>query len=251
MKVIAIANQNGGVGKTTCVHNLAAALGEAGQRVLAVDTDPSATLTMSMGYNPDELERTLYDSFRDPAYITKDSVLRVSSNVSLIPANLDMAGLEVELRPDSPADRGYLKDILRGLKGYDIALLDTPPSLGMITLNALHACDAVIAPVPCQYLRLRGLQLLINTVEGNRPGLPWKVLPTFYFARGLHFSEALATLRESYGDRVFNTVIRFTVRLAEAPIRGESILDYDGKSIHATAFKELSEEVLNWLKERR
>ena len=251
-KVVAIANQNGGVGKTTTAMNLGAALSELGAKVLLVDLDPQGTLTIAHGLDPDSLSSTIYDAFVHPDFDIRGAILRSENGSDLIPANIDLSAAEVELLNELGRET-YLKETLKTLKDpYDFILVDCPPSLGLLTINALVAADAVIIPVVTQYLRFRGMKLLLDTIEKVKarlnPGLSApRILPTMFQSRTIHSREVLEEIRNTFGTQVFQTVIRHTVRLAEAPIGGKSILTFDSASPHAEAYRQLAKEVEAWL----
>jgi len=251
-KIIAIANQNGGVGKTTTAMNLGAALAESGENVLLVDIDPQGTLTIAHGFDPDNLSKTIYTALIDHHFNIKETILKTKNGPNLIPANLDLSAAEIELLSELGRET-YLKESLKPLRAsYNFILLDCPPSLGLLTINALVAADAVIIPVATQYLRFRGLKLLLETIEKVRnkfnSNLPSpKILPNMFQSHTIHSREVLEELKDIFGSQVFKTVIRHTVRLAEAPISGQSILKYEKTSNHAEAYRNLAKEVKIWL----
>lgn len=257
-KIVAIANQNGGVGKTTTTMNLGAGLQESGVRTLLVDLDPQATLTIANGFDPDRVEFTVYDALHrkdDEAsgFDISQAVLHPNGGGDLLPANLDLAAAEVELHTELGREH-FLKNALQALKStYEVILIDCPPSLGHLTINALTAAEGVIIPVTTQYLRFRGLKLLLDTIKKVKtrnlnPTLPPpRILPSMFQVNTLHSKEVLDELKETFGDQVFNSVVRHTVRLAEAPIAGQSILRYQPGSSYAQAYRDLAEEVKAWL----
>jgi chromosome partitioning protein len=246
-KVIAFANQKGGVAKTTTTINLGVAFKEEGFRVLAVDLDPQGNLTMSQGMNPDELDRSMFDVLVRSLPIGE---VIYRTEVDLAVSSIDLAGAELALSSMIGRERALQKALLPVRSDYDYILIDTPPSLGLLTVNALTASDDVIVPVQCEYLSLRGLVQLQNTLEVIRENLNPTVdirgiLPTMYDARTLHSREAVEMLRENFGDLVFKTWIKKTVRYAEAPVQGSSVLKYDPTGSAANAYRELAKEVLN------
>ena len=249
--LIAVANQNGGVGKTTTAMNLGASLAESKDGVLLVDLDPQGTLTIAHGLDPDECQTTIYDALVQGADV-RTPIVRTENGPDLIPANLDLAAAEVELM-GRLARETTLKDVVAPLKrDYRFIIVDCPPSLGLLTINALVAADAVIVPVATQYLRFRGMKLLLDTLDQvktkfNRELLPPRILPSMFQGRTVHSREVLEELRSTFGGQVFDTVIRHTVRLAEAPMSGRSILHFENASPHADAFRQLAEEVRSWL----
>src|SRR5215470_15094894 len=223
-RVIAFPNQKGGVAKTTTTLNLGVALAEKGLRVLAVDLDPQGNLTMSQGWNPDEIDRAV--------------------------SSIDLAGAQLALASMIGRERALEKALIPVRENYDYVLIDTPPSLGLLTINALVAADGVIVPVQCEYLSLRGLVQLENTLSMIRENLNPNVgiqgiLATMFDRRLLHSREAVEILKENFGDLVLNTKIRKTVRYAEAPVKGQSILKYDPSGEAASMYRDLAKEVLD------
>jgi chromosome partitioning protein len=251
-RVIAFANQKGGVAKTTTTLNLAVAFAERGFRVLAVDLDPQGNLTMSQGMNPDTIERSMFDVLVHRVPIT-EVVERTEIDVAV--SSIDLAGAELALSSMIGRERALEKALAPVKSEYDYILIDTPPSLGLLTINALVASNGVIVPVQCEYLSLRGLVQLENTMSMIRENLNPHVkiagiLPTMYDGRTLHSREAIEILEENFGDLVFRTRIRKTVRYAEAPVKGSSILKYDPSGPAADAYRALAEEVLDGAKAR-
>src|SRR3712207_665143 len=251
-RVIAFANQKGGVAKTTTTLNLAVAFKEHGMRVLCVDLDPQGNLTMSQGMNPDTIERSMFDVLVHRLPI-EEIVQRGEVDVAV--SSIDLAGAELALSSMIGRERALEKALAPVKERYDFVLIDTPPSLGLLTINALVASNGVIVPVQCEYLSLRGLVQLQNTLEMIRENLNPEVsiqgiLPTMYDRRLLHSREAVEILTENFGDLVFNTKIRKTVRYAEAPVKGQSVLAYDPSSEAAAMYRDLAKEVLNGAKAR-
>jgi chromosome partitioning protein len=251
-RVIAFANQKGGVAKTTTTLNLGVALKEQGHRVLIVDLDPQGNLTMSQGMNPDEIERSMFD-----VLVHKLPIQEVieEREVDIAVSSIDLAGAELALSSMIGRERALEKTLAPVKPEYDYILIDTPPSLGLLPINALVASDGVVVPVQCEYLSLRGLVQLQNTLEMIRENLNPKVgilgiLPTMYDRRLMHAREAVEILKENFGDLVFNTRIRKTVRFAEAPVKGQSVLAYDPSSEAAALYRDLAKEVLNGAKAR-
>jgi chromosome partitioning protein len=245
-KVIAFANQKGGVAKTTTTLNLAVAFAEAGHRVLAIDMDPQSNLTMSQGIDPDSLEKSMYD-----VLVHKISIREVirKREVDVACASIDLAGAEIAMSTMIGRERSLVKGIRPVLEDYDFICIDTPPSLGLLTINALTAADKVIVPVQCEYLSMRGLVQLQNTLAMIRQELNPDVeiegiLPTLVDSRTVHAKEAIEILEENFGDRVFATRIRKTIRFAEAPVKGTSVLKYDPEGVAAKSYRELAKEVL-------
>jgi chromosome partitioning protein len=245
-QVIAFANQKGGVAKTTTTLNLGVALVERGKRVLCVDLDPQSNLTMSQGVDPDELERTMFDVLVHKTPI-EDVILH--REIDLAASSIDLAGAELALSSMIGRERALQKALLPVRGSYDFIMIDTPPSLGLLTINALTASDGVIVPVQCEYLSLRGLIQLENTLTMIRENLNPDVriagiLPTMFDGRTLHSREAVEILEENFGDLVFETKIRKTIRYAEAPVKGTSVLKYDSKGTAAKAYRDMAVEVL-------
>ena len=246
-QVIAFANQKGGVAKTTTTLNLAVAFTEQGFSVLGVDLDPQGNLTMSQGMDPDTVERSMFDVLVHSVPI--EEVIH-RTEIDLAVSSIDLAGAELALSSMIGRERALQKALLPVRSRYDYVLVDTPPSLGLLTINALTASDSVIVPVQCEYLSLRGLVQLENTLSMIRENLNPTVeirgiLPTMYDARTLHGREAVEMLKENFGDLVFDTRIRKTVRYAEAPVQGASVLKYDPSGSAAQAYRELAKEVLD------
>jgi chromosome partitioning protein len=246
-QVIALANQKGGVAKTTTTLNLAVAFKEQGFNVLGVDLDPQGNLTMSQGMDPDTVERSMFDVLVHSLPI--DEVIH-RTEIDLAVSSIDLAGAELALSSMIGRERALQKGLLPARNRYDYILVDTPPSLGLLTINALTAADSVIVPVQCEYLSLRGLVQLENTLSMIRENLNPTVeirgiLPTMYDGRTLHSREAVEMLKENFGELVFETRIRKTVRYAEAPVQGSSVLKYDPSGTAAQAYRELAKEVLD------
>jgi chromosome partitioning protein len=246
-KVIAFANQKGGVAKTTTTLNLAAAFAEQGHRVLCVDMDPQGNLTMSQGIDPDTLETSMFDVLVHDLSI-REVIRRREIDVAC--ASIDLAGAEIAMSTKIGRERSLEKALRAVSDDYDWIFVDTPPSLGLLTVNALTAADQVIVPVQCEYLSMRGLLQLQNTLAMIRENLNPDVqiagiLPTMVDTRTLHAKEALEILEENFGDRVFGARIRKTVRFAEAPVKGMSVLKYDPKGTAADAYRQLAKEVLS------
>jgi chromosome partitioning protein len=251
-RVIAFANQKGGVAKTTSTLNLGVALAEKGYKVLAIDLDPQGNLTMSQGWNPDEIERSMFDVLVHKLPITE--IIR-THEIDVGVASIDLAGAELALASMIGRERALEKALLHVRETYDYILIDTPPSLGLLTINALVASNGVIVPVQCEYLSLRGLVQLENTLSMIRENLNPNVeiegiLPTMYDKRLLHSKEAVDILKENFGDLVYKTKIRKTIRYAEAPVKGQSVLGYDPKGDAAGLYRDLAKEVLNGAKAR-
>jgi chromosome partitioning protein len=245
-RVIAFANQKGGVAKTTTTLNLGVAFAEQGYKVLLIDLDPQGNLTMSQGWNPDEIDRSMFDVLVHKLPIPE--IVR-QGEIDLAVSSIDLAGAELALSSMIGRERALEKALHPVKESYDFILIDTPPSLGLLTINALVAADGVIVPVQCEYLSLRGLVQLENTLAMIRENLNPRVkirgiLPTMLDNRLLHAREALELLEHNFGDLVFTTRVRKTVRLAEAPVSGVSVLSYDSAGAAAKAYRDLAQEVL-------
>jgi chromosome partitioning protein len=245
-KVIAFANQKGGVAKTTTALNLAVAFKESGHRVLAVDMDPQGNLTMSQGVDPDKVEKSMFDVLVHRLPMREVIVER---EIDIAVASIDLAGAEIAMSTQIGRERALQKGIDEIKEDYDFICIDTPPSLGLLTVNALTAANKVIVPVQCEYLSMRGLVQLQNTLtmirENLNPGVEIEgILPTMLDSRTVHAKEAVEILEENFGELVFKSRIRKAIKFAEAPVRGASVLKYDPKSKAAGAYRELAEEVL-------
>ena len=246
-KVIAFANQKGGVAKTTTTLNLAAAFAEEGHRVLCIDMDPQGNLTMSQGIDPDTLETSMFDVLVHDLSI-REVIRRREIDVAC--SSIDLAGAEIAMSTKIGRERALDKALRAVRDDYDFVCIDTPPSLGLLTINALTAADKVIVPVQCEYLSMRGLIQLQNTLSMIRENLNPDVeiegiLPTLMDTRTVHAKEAIEILEENFGDRVFGARIRKTIRFAEAPVKGMSVLKYDPTGTAADAYRQLAKEVLS------
>lgn len=251
-RVIAVANQKGGVAKTTTTLNLGVAFKEKGFRVLVVDLDPQGNLTMSQGLNPDEIERSMFDVLVHKLPIEE---IVEEREIDIAVSSIDLAGAELALSSMIGRERALEKALTSIREKYDYVLIDTPPSLGLLTINAFVAADGVIVPVQCEYLSLRGLVQLENTLTMIRENLNPHVeiqgiLATMFDRRLLHSKEAIEILTENFGELVYNTKIRKTVRYAEAPVKGQSVLSYDPTGEAAALYRDLAREVLNGAKAR-
>lgn len=245
-KVIVFANQKGGVAKTTTTLNLAVAFAERGHRVLCVDMDPQGNLTMSQGIDPDGLEQSIFDVLVHGLPIRE--VIR-KREVDVACASIDLAGAEIAMSTMIGRERALEKAFRPIQDDYDFICIDTPPSLGLLTINALTAADKVIVPVQCEYLSMRGLIQLQNTLAMIRENLNPHVeiegiLPTLMDSRTVHAKEAIEILEENFGDRVFASRIKKTVRFAEAPVKGMSVLKYEPDGMAAQSYRDLAKEVL-------
>ena len=262
-KIIAIANQKGGVGKTTTCANLGIGLAQEGKRVLLIDSDPQGSLSISLGFHqPDSLDTTLSDAMSsvlmDRPFQSDWGILRHDEGVSLMPANIELSGMEVALVNAMSREtvmRQYLNTVKRD---YDYVLIDCMPSLGMLTVNALAAADSVLIPVQAQYLSAKGLEQLLQTISKVRRQINPKlridgILLTMVDARTNFAKEISSLLRETYGVkiRVFNTEIPHSVRAAEISAEGKSIFAHDPKGKVAEAYRNLTKEVLKIERQRQ
>jgi chromosome partitioning protein len=245
--VLAFANQKGGVAKTTSTVNLGAALREHDLRVLAVDMDPQGNLTMSQGIDTESLDKSMYDVL---VHRTPIEDVIYERELDVAASTIDLAGAEMALATMIGRERALQRALDAVRDKYDYILIDTPPSLGLLTINALTASEGVIVPVQCEYLSLRGLLQLEKTLEMIRENLNPDVhiqgiLPTLFDARTHHGRESIEVLRENFGDLVFETVVRKTIKFAEAPVGGTSVLKYDPRGRGAESYRALAREVLN------
>ena len=246
-EVFVFANQKGGVAKTTTTLNLAVAFAESGYRVLCIDLDPQGNLTMSQGIDPDKVEKSLYDVLVNDMPISEIIVKR---EIDIAVASIDLAGAEIAMSTKIGRERS-LEKALKEVEGdYDFVCIDTPPSLGLLTINALTAADKVIVPVQCEYLSMRGLVQLQNTLRMIQENLNPEVriegiLPTMLDTRTIHAKEAVEILEENFGDLVFQSRIKKAIKFAEAPVKGSSVLKYDSDSSAANYYRDLAKEVLS------
>ncbi len=246
--MIACANQKGGVGKTTTVVNLGAYLALAGDRVLIVDLDPQGNATSGLGIDRSRAERSIYEAVIDDVAITDLVVPTAVSGMSLVPSSLSLAGAEVELTPLAQRERRLAHLLAPAAPAYDYILLDCPPSLGLLTVNALTAADSVLVPIQCEYYALEGLTQLIATINLVRdhlnPDLAIKgVVLTMFDGRTNLSAEVAAEVRRHLGAAVFATVVPRSVRLAEAPSYGRPVVDHDPHSRGALAYAALADEL--------
>ncbi len=249
-RVIAFANQKGGVGKTTTVINLGAGLAELGNRVLLVDMDPQGSLGVGLGVEPHGLEHTVYNLLMQDDVALDDVVLdTLVEGVHLLPANIDLAAAELVLVQEVAREHALKRVVDRLRYRYDFILIDCPPSLGLLTINGLTAADSVIVPLECEYFALRGMTLLMDTLKKVQARLNPQlelggIVATLFDSRTIHTREVLDRVREAFGEAVFKTTINRTIRFAEAPVAGQPILTYAPESKGSEAYRDLAKEVL-------
>ncbi|NMI00144.1 ParA family protein [Pseudonocardia acidicola] len=249
-RVIAVANQKGGVGKTTSTINLGAALTEYGRRVLLVDFDPQGALSVGLGVQPHHLETTIYNLLMERGAET-DEVIRPTSveGMDLLPSNIDLSAAEVQLVSEVGREQALGRALKRVLDRYDVVLVDCQPSLGLLTINALACADAVLIPLACEFFSLRGVALLMDTIDKVRERLNpdleiLGILATMFDPRTLHTREVHQRVVEAFGDLVFDAVINRTIRFPETTVAGEPITTWAPTSNGAESYRLLAREVL-------
>ena len=250
-RVIAIANQKGGVGKTTTAVSLAAGLAEAGAHTLAIDLDPQGHLTINMGVRrPDDLEVTVYNVLAEAA--TPAAAARLRSEpigVDFLPSNIELSGAELQLVTEMGRESVLQDKLTPLLPEYDYAVIDCPPSLGLLCVNALVVATEVIIPLQCEYFGMKGMQQLQRTIERVQAKLNPQlaiagILPTMFKPRTLHSQEVLDLVRERYGSQVYDLRVDASIRFAESPLAGLSILQYASESAGARAYRDLARMVM-------
>jgi chromosome partitioning protein len=249
-RIAAVCNQKGGVGKTTTTINLGAALAELGRRVLLVDFDPQGALSVGLGIQPHELDLTVYNLLMERGATAAEIVMKTNvAGMDLLPSNIDLSGAEVQLVHEVGREFVLGRCLEPVLPEYDIVLIDCQPSLGLLTVNALACAQGVLVPLECEYFAMRGVALLMETIDKvssrlNRGLIMDGLLATMYDSRTLHSREVLAGVVEGFGDKVFHTVISRTVRFPDATVAGEPITRFDPASTGAGSYRELAKEVL-------
>ncbi len=255
-RIAAVCNQKGGVGKTTTTINLGAALAEHGRRVLLVDFDPQGALSVGLGIQPHELDATVYNLLMERGLTAHDVIIKTRvDGMDLLPSNIDLSGAEVQLVHEVGREFVLGRALQPVIGDYDVILIDCQPSLGLLTVNALTCADGVIVPLECEYFALRGVALLMETIDKVSTRLSPKlaidgVLATMYDSRTLHTREVLAGVVEGFGDRVYHTVISRTVRFPDATVAGEPITRFDPACGGAHAYRQLAKEVLERWRQR-
>ena len=247
-KIIALAQQKGGVGKTTTTINLGASLVELGRKVLVIDFDPQGALTAGLGLNPSSLEKTVYSVLRSSSVKLKDVIINTNSGLDLVPANIDLAAADVELVNETGREYVLKEKLSPVQNGYDYVLIDCQPSLGLLTVNALSASTNIVIPIQTQYLALRGMELLLQTIEKVKlrinPDLQITgILPTMFDSRTTHSREVLEELKETYSQFLFETVIPYTVKFQDSSLAGDSVLKTNPESSATDAYRNLAKEI--------
>ncbi|WP_408003898.1 ParA family protein [Puerhibacterium puerhi] len=249
-RIIAMCNQKGGVGKTTTTINLGAALAEYGRRVLLVDFDPQGAASVGVGVNPHELDLTVYNLLMERSVQISDVVVPTAvANLDVVPANIDLSAAEVQLVGEVARESVLARALRPALDEYDVILVDCQPSLGLLTVNALTAAHGVMIPLECEFFALRGVALLIETIEKVRdrlnPSLEIDgILPTMYDSRTLHSREVVARVHEAFGDTLLHTVIGRTVKFPDASVAAEPITAYAPNHPGAAAYRQLARELV-------
>lgn len=248
--VLAMCNQKGGVGKTTSTINLGAALAEYGRRVLLVDFDPQGALSVGLGVQPHQLDQTIYNVIMERDCKLDDVVRQTTvEGMDLLPSNIDLSAAEVQLVAEVGREQALGRVLYPVMKEYDYILVDCQPSLGLLTVNALAAADHVIIPLECEFFSLRGVALLIDTIEKVRERLNPKleiggILATMFDPRTLHSREVMSRVVEAFGEIVFDSVINRTVRFPETTVAGEPITRWAPRSAGSQAYRSLAREVI-------
>jgi chromosome partitioning protein len=250
-RVIAMCNQKGGVGKTTTTINLGASLAEFGRKVLLVDFDPQGSLSVGLGLNPHEMELSIYNLLMQRDVDFEEVVVPTGvPGMDLLPSNIDLSAAEVQLVHEVAREQTLSRVLAPAMDKYDVILIDCQPSLGLLTVNALTASDGVIVPLECEYFALRGVALLKTTIDKVQERLNPKleidgVLGTMFDGRTLHSREVMERLVHAWGDKVFHTVIRRTIKFSDSTVAGEPITTYASTSQGADSYRQLAKEVLS------
>ena len=249
-KVISVSNQKGGVGKTTTSLSLAASLGVLEKKVLLIDADPQGNATSGIGINSDDFNKSSYDVLLNQCEINDSIIKTKSPNLDIIPANIDLVAVEIELVDTNKREYMLTKMIDKIKKDYDFIIIDCPPSLGLITMNALTASNSVIIPIQCEYYALEGLGKLLNTIKGiqkvHNDNLQIEgILLTMFDSRLRLSNQVKDDVKKHFGDMVFSTIIPRNVSLGEAPSHGESIIVYNSTSKGSKSYIKFAQEVIN------
>ncbi len=249
-RIVAICNQKGGVGKTTTTINLGAALAEYGRRVLLVDFDPQGALSVGLGVHPHQLETTIYNVIMENDTAVPDVIRKTMvDDMDLLPSNIDLSAAEVQLVSEVAREQTLLRALAEVREEYDYILIDCQPSLGLLTVNALTAAQGVIIPLECEFFSLRGVALLVDTIDKVKERLNPQleisgILATMYDTRTVHCREVFSRVVEAFGNTVFQTVIARTVRFPETTVAGQPITTWAPTSSGASAYRDLAKEVL-------
>ncbi|KAA9393046.1 ParA family protein [Kocuria coralli] len=250
-RIIAMVNQKGGVGKTTSTINLGAALAECGRKVLMVDFDPQGALSAGFGVSPHELDQTIYNVMMERGVDPWDVILETEvDNIDLMPANIDLSAAEVQLVSEVAREQVLASALRKVEEHYDVILIDCQPSLGLLTVNALTASHGVIIPLICEFFALRAVALLVDSIEKVQDRLNPKltidgVVATMFDSRTLHSREVLDRIVEAFGDKVFDTVIKRTVKFPDATVAAEPILSFASNHAGAEAYRQLARELIS------
>ncbi len=248
-RIMAVANQKGGVGKTTTVMNLGAALAEVEQKTLVVDLDPQGALSVGLGIDGASLDETLYAALMDPDFPVERIVYPIKTHLDLIPSDIELASAEMELIAEIRREK-ILRRVLGPIRDwYDFILIDCPPSLGLLTINALCASQQVLIPMQCEYFSMRGMRLLLDAIDWVRARANQNlelggILVTMYATGTVHAREVMEELRAVFGDKVYDAVVYKSIRFAEASVASQAIVDYATKHKGAQAYRDLAKEIL-------